>query len=122
MDHWYAERWNGHEDVGGDNDLPIGATLPASVKRKPDAKDEQRDLIAKKGMEYENAFLEQLRQNGHDNAEFDAGAKEVAETTSAMRQKKDIIYQARLEDENCCRRTTASISTRSSTGNISAGC
>lgn len=100
MDRWQAERWHGNHEIVGDSGLPIGLELPGIDSCKQDQNDEQLELIAAKGMEHEKAYLERLRQKGHDIAEFDAGSKDVSETMEAMRQGKAFIYQARLEHEN----------------------
>ena len=100
MDRWHVERWHGNHEVVGANGLPIGLELPGVDECKRDEPDEQLELIKAKGMEHENAFLDRLRKKGHDIAEFKTLSKDVAETVEAMRQRKEFIYQARLEQEN----------------------
>jgi predicted RecB family nuclease len=100
MDRWESERLRGNPDVVAENGLPIGLELPGINSCHPDEKDEQLKLIAAKGMEHEYAFLDRLRQKGHDIAEFKTLSKNVVETVDAMRQRKDFIYQARLEHED----------------------
>lgn len=63
----------------------------------PDEDDLQTLLFAKKGIQHELAFLEDLKQQakqiveiGRENSAFDA-------TTAAIKEGADFIYQARLE-------------------------
>ncbi|MCH8054197.1 MAG: hypothetical protein IH895_09065, partial [Planctomycetes bacterium] len=77
----------------------IGFEPPGVNECEPDEKDEQLKLIAAKGMEHEKAFLERLREEGHQIAELDGGSTGLADTIEAMKQQKDFIFQARLEHE-----------------------
>jgi uncharacterized protein len=97
MDRWQAGRPNVNGEVTGENGLPIALKLPGVDECKPDKKDEHLELIAAKGMEHERAFLEQLRHEGHQIAELDAGSTSLADTIEAMEQRKDFIFQGRLE-------------------------
>ena len=99
MDRWQTERWHGNGEVAGENGLPLGLQLPGGSACKPDEKDEQLKLIVEKGMEHERAFLERLRRENHQIAALDAGSACLADTLEAMKQKKDFIFQARLEHE-----------------------
>jgi uncharacterized protein len=99
MDRWQAERWNGNGEIAGENGLPIGLESPGVDECGPDEKDKQLELIAAKGMEHEGAFLERLRQEGHEIAELDSGSNSLAGTVEAMKQQKDFIFQARLEHD-----------------------
>jgi predicted RecB family nuclease len=99
MDRWHIEHWKGHQKVTSEDGLPIGLTLPGSEECAPNEKDEQLELLAAKGLEHEEAFLERLRADGHEIAEFDVNSNGVVDTLEAMRQQKDIIFQAPLQHE-----------------------
>ena len=60
--------------------------------------DPMADLLARKGIEHERAYLETLRREGRSIAELDEGELEqrVARTREAMRDGADIIYQGAL--------------------------
>ena len=99
MDRWQVERSHGNHEAVGANGLPIGLELPGVDVCKRDDPDEQLELIAEKGMEHEKAYLERLRQEGHQIAELDAGSTDLSVTIDAMNQQKDFIFQAPLEHE-----------------------
>jgi len=77
--------------------LPIALEVPGINECEPDKNDEHLELIAAMGIAHETAFLEQLRHDGHQIAELDAGSASLADTIDAMQQRKEIIFQARLE-------------------------
>jgi hypothetical protein len=57
------------------------------------------DLLARKGVEHERAYLDALRRSGRTVAELDDRApleQRVARTREAMRSGVDIIYQGAL--------------------------
>jgi len=66
---------------------------------RPEVPDEQRDLIFRKGLEHERAYLEQLRAEGKSvlelpepEGDFEAAARATAEAIRAA--EHDVIYQA----------------------------
>jgi predicted RecB family nuclease len=64
----------------------------------PAFEDEQRDLVFRKGLEHERAYLESLRAPGKTIVEIDVDAlgfdEAVAATHEAIAQQPDVIYQA----------------------------
>jgi predicted RecB family nuclease len=65
---------------------------------KPEFKDEQRDLIFRKGLEHERAYLESLRAQGLTITEIDVDElgfdEAVAATHQALATAPEVIYQA----------------------------
>jgi predicted RecB family nuclease len=64
----------------------------------PEFEDEQRDLIFRKGLEHERAYLESLRAPGTTIIEIDVDElgfdEAVAATHEAIAEQPDVIYQA----------------------------
>ena len=89
MDRWEVER----NTVGSGFD-PFQTP---DVQPIPDAEDLQTTLFAKKGMQHEVAFLEELRQQGRQIVEIDREKSAFGTTIAAMRDGADFIYQARLD-------------------------
>ena len=77
--------------------MPIALEVPGINECEPDKNDEHLELIAAMGIAHETAFLEQHRHDGHQIPELDAGSASLADTIDAMQQRKEIIFQARLE-------------------------
>ena len=67
-------------------------------RSRPHGRDKLADLVARKGDQHEEAFLAQLRQDGHDVVDVtvgDGGFGAAAKATEqAMRAGADVIYQA----------------------------
>jgi len=63
---------------------------------QPDERDEQLVLLGEMGLEHEAAFLDQLRQGEHSIVEFNRETADIDNTENAMREGKDIIFQAQL--------------------------
>src|SRR4051794_19912524 len=59
------------------------------------------EALQKKGEEFENNYIKQLKESSHTVVEISRGNNEKAlsETLGAMEKGVDIIYQARLEYE-----------------------
>ncbi len=77
-------------------DLDPAPTLDAP---QPEGADDALQLIFTKGLEHEQAYLEQLRAEGRQVVPIDGfGVVAGAQTLAAMRSGADVIYQACLSD------------------------
>lgn len=64
---------------------------------EPDADDEFLELLAAKGIEHEEAYLQQLSDDGKDVCQISLGIdvdQQLSETASALRSGAEVIYQA----------------------------
>src|SRR5258708_94546 len=68
--------------------------LPGSVE--PDSDNPEDEILRAKGEEHEVAFLEQLIATGHDVVNLKDEVGNLDETTRAMRDGREIIYQGTL--------------------------
>lgn len=66
----------------------------------PTVTDPVRELLRKKGIEHEAAYLERLKAEGRNVVEIGSSASAVAETLEAMRSGAEVVFQAALEHEN----------------------
>ena len=70
---------------------------------RPEVANEQAELIFRKGLEHERAYLESLRAEGKTIREIELGEHEweraVAETEQALRDGVDVVYQGVFADE-----------------------
>jgi uncharacterized protein len=62
----------------------------------PDEPDEQAELIVRKGLEHEEAFLATLEANGRDVCRIEQGPGDRDATRQAIADRREIIYQAAL--------------------------
>jgi len=104
MDRWYAE-----QRFIASKSAPVPkAKLPTEYAAphrcvancSVDADDAERDLIARKGIEHEKAFLAALKQQGMVVVECPNDETAPAETLAAMKNGAQLIYQACLQVEN----------------------
>ncbi len=72
MDRWQTEFRNRNQAVATDQGLPLGIKIDG-VTCQPDVPDAELQLIAAKGQEFEAAYLQQLRSDGHDVVEVPSG-------------------------------------------------
>lgn len=69
---------------------------PGEVKM--DQADPTLEILRRKGFEHEAAYLESLRSSGLDVVEIPDGQESFNATASAMREGRDVIYQAALSN------------------------
>src|SRR4051794_7580809 len=67
---------------------------PGEIER--DADTEEQDLIQKKGVEHEQAFVKSLRAQGRSVCDLSECGDQPEPTLAAMRRGEDIIYQGYL--------------------------
>src|SRR4051794_23879874 len=67
---------------------------------RPEVENEQRDLIFRKGLDHELAYLQRLRDEGNtvcEIARHEVGwERAAAATVAAMRDGVDVVYQGAL--------------------------
>lgn len=96
----WMDRW--HVSQGAIPNGEATAPLPLllnGVECQRDEDDEESRLIARKGQEHEQKFLEKLRQTGCEIAELSLKHQHDS-TLEAMQAGLQYIYQAKLEHEN----------------------
>lgn len=93
MDRLYLEQRTGALDC-----LKIDTNSLPQVLR-PDEEDEQAQLLARKGQEHEQKFLEELRRQGFQIAVIEQDDLAPANTVAAMKTGVPVIYQACLQDD-----------------------
>ena len=89
----WMDRWLVGEYKSGPV-IPSAADKPQPT---PDQADLQTLLFAKKGMQHEIAFLDNLKQQGKQIVEIGRENSPFDTTIAAMREGAEFIYQARLE-------------------------
>ena len=101
MDRWYIENSVGNSQVANESGLPLGIDLPG-ITCKPDEDDSESQLIATKGVEHEQAFLQRLQDEGHDVEIIDNNVEDrgANQTREAMQKGAPYIYQGRLEHDS----------------------
>ena len=92
MDRWFAERNAGNHS----QDAPKGFTGITSRECRPDGKNEELELIAAKGIEHEERFLESLRDDGRNVIEIPSGELSQSKTIDALKTGAETIFQAHL--------------------------
>lgn len=95
MDRLYAERQTGQTTA---IDQAHASHAPLLAIR-PDESDEEMQLVAQKGQEHEQEFLQHLIEEGREVVQIPQGQNAAGLTVDAMKAGKEIIYQARLQDE-----------------------
>ena len=97
MDRWLLD-WNTAGPVFDTVRTGNGSAAPEPEPEPiPDKEDLQSLLFAKRGMEHETAFLEDLKQQGRRIVEIGREHSAFDTTIGAMQDGADFIYQARLE-------------------------
>jgi len=89
----WMDRWLVGEYKSG----PVIPSVADKLQPTPDQADLQTLLFAKKGMQHEIAFLDDLKQQGKQIVEIGRDNSPFDTTIAAMREGTDFIYQARLE-------------------------
>ena len=64
---------------------------------QPDTPSEMDNILARKGSEFELAFLDSLRAEGRDVFDAKIQQDQIAATTFAMQAGREVIYQASLK-------------------------
>lgn len=99
MDRWHLGQQKLKSD-GGNNSEAHGSPGPfahlSGCTCSYDEKDEGLALIARKGTEHEQAFLQKLKTDGFELAHIASSPDAFHETLAAMKRGVPIIYQASL--------------------------